>query len=146
MFGGRSTVFCHRRPGKLFEKTPSSANGPVSWSPGTEGWERKVIFANQRQSSKENVKSPVAGTPSARAGSQKDVSLNFRGVLRQTSEQDIQSPSSYRSLSFQSPSYSAPEGEAPFNFRSVLRKTEHAPTATLRKLKEQRSQGSVDQS
>lgn len=134
-------TFCTQfrgRPGKLFEKSPSG-NGPVSWSAGSDGWEKKVNFANQRQSSKENVKSPLAGTP---------MRTGLQGVLRQTSEQDIQSPSSYRSLSsIQSPtSFTTPDGDTPFNFRAVLRKTEHAPTATLRKLKEQRSQESVEKS
>lgn len=90
-------------------------------------------------SSKENLVSPGSAAPVRHVIFQREssvdaVPLRRTSVTRQTSMQD----------SLMSPQSDVNAGDGPFNFRQRLRKTEFAPTDTLKKMKERSSQ-SVDE-
>lgn len=135
-----------KRPiGKLF---PEAGADRPSILKGSSGFQEKDVILNPIKgrsnygSSKENLISP--GTAPSRhvifqretsVGSIQDANaLRRNSVARQTSVAD----------SLLSPQSDTNAGDGPFNFRQLLRKTEYAPTNTLKKMKE-RSSASVDE-
>ena len=107
---------CNRPIGKF------SPNSPAAASP--QGYQKGSIADNAR--SKENN---AGGNVRAL---QKELSLN--SFLKES----LQSPKEQKNIVRQNsvPESGSAGAEGPFNFRQLLRKTEYAPTDTLRKIKE----------
>ena len=130
-------VFSNKPIGKLFPESggdrPSILKGPMA----NLGKGRPNNI-----SSKENLVSPgsapvrhVIFQRESSVGSIQDANpLRRNSVTRQTSMTD----------SLMSPQSDVNAGDGPFNFRQRLRKTEFAPTDTLKKMKERSSQ-SIDE-
>ena len=125
--------------GKLFP------NSPVGNNPFLSGQkEKEVVFIQAKDrtnngSSKENLVSPgsapvrfIGFNRESSVGSN-DPPLRRTSVTRQSSVPDS------------SPQSDTNAGDGPFNFRQRLRKTEFAPTDTLKKMKELRSSQSIDE-
>lgn len=124
--------------GKLFPNSPSGNNPFLA---GQKEKETVIIPAKGRfnnGSSKENLVSP--GSAPVKMGFNRESSvgsndppLRRTSVTRQSSVPDA------------SPQSDINAGDGPFNFRQHLRKTEFAPTDTLKKMKELRSSQSIDE-
>ena len=111
-------IFCVRQIGKSFPN-PSSASQQVY---------RKGFITDNAVKSKENV------SDGKFRGLQKELSLN--SFLKESSTQQEQYGKGNIVRQSSVPETSSDGAEGPFNFRQLLRKTEYAPTDTLRKIKE----------
>lgn len=128
--------------GKLFAE-PGSGNKPSFRSSGA-NVDKNVVFIPARPrplggGSKENLVSP--GSAPVRIGLQREFSHGSQQEIKPLRRTSVPRQSS---VPDSSPQSDVNAGDGPFNFRQRLRKTDYAPTDTLKKMKESRSQSIED--